>query len=74
MALKHTRGENIFNVFNTVIILSIMVLTLYPLYHILMASFSQSSIYISHRGLMLYPVGTPTLFSYRAVFQNKSIS
>lgn len=38
-----------------------------------MASFSQSNIYISHRGLMLYPVGTPTLFSYRAVLQNKSI-
>lgn len=72
MKIRETRGERVFTVCNTLFMIILMVLMIYPLYYVLMASFSMPSQMAAHRGLLLVPQGFQ-IESYKLVFQNKDI-
>jgi len=64
--------ERIFDMFNMVFLLVIMIITLYPLIYVVIASFSSPSAIYQSKGLLLYPLN-PTLEGYELVFRNRSI-
>ena len=68
-----TRGEKIFAYFNYALMIFLAFITLYPMWHILMSSISDPTQVLLHRGLYLWPRGTPQLRGYVLVFQNPNI-
>jgi multiple sugar transport system permease protein/putative aldouronate transport system permease protein len=68
-AIKDTRGDRIFMVFNYLVLTALLVTILYPLIYILSASFSDPRAVTSGR-VWLLPV-EPTLAGYAAIFKNK---
>lgn len=68
---KITAG-NVFDVFNTLFLIFLMVISIYPVLYVLFASLSDPYQLMQHRGLLLKPVGF-TLRGYLLVFQNPSI-
>ncbi len=57
MKIKRTKGEVIFGVINTVFMVVMAFVTLYPLWHVLMASISVPTRIMAHRGLLFKPLG-----------------
>lgn len=72
MVRKKSTGERVFNVFNIILMLAVIVITLYPMYYVLVCSFSDSNQLIGTRGLILGPKGFNTS-AYEAVFNNPNI-
>lgn len=72
MKIKQTPGERAFSIINAVFMVILMVLMIYPLYYVLMASFSMPAQMAAHRGLLLAPKGFQ-VESYKLVFQNPDI-
>ncbi|OWA37686.1 sugar ABC transporter permease [Saccharibacillus sp. O16] len=72
MQIKRTLGEKVFDGFNVLVMLLLIVVTLYPLWHVLNASLSDSSRLLEHRGLLLWPDGF-NLDGYKRVLGNPSI-
>lgn len=70
--MKRTKGEKIFEVFNILFMLFIIAITVYPIYYVIMASFSDSNALMAHKGLMLKPVGFST-YAYENVLKNQSV-
>ncbi|MCI8442681.1 MAG: carbohydrate ABC transporter permease [Provencibacterium sp.] len=72
MAIQRTRGERIFDAVNTIVLFILSAITLYPLLYVLFASVSEPGPLMSHRGLLLAPLGVQWS-AYRLVFQNPII-
>jgi putative aldouronate transport system permease protein len=72
MKTSNSPGSRLFDVLNALFLLSLMVVTLYPMYYVLMASISVPSRFVMHRGLVFYPLGLSSA-SYVAVLQNPNI-
>ncbi|MEK3695963.1 carbohydrate ABC transporter permease [Paenibacillus sp. FSL R10-2199] len=72
MKIKRTLGERLFDSANTLIMLLLIIITLYPLWHVLNASLSDSNRLMAHSGLLLLPDGF-NLDSYKLVLSNPSI-
>ena len=72
MKIKISLGERIFDVVNVIIMLILMVIMFYPLWHVVCSSFSSNSLVLAHEGLLLHPLGFNTE-AYKAVFQNPMI-
>ena len=72
MAIKKSLGERIFNVTNVIIMLLLMIVTIYPIFYVTMASLSSSSDLARHTGLLLHPLGF-NLQAYSMVFANRMI-
>ena len=70
--MKQSTGEKIFNVFNILILSLLVLVCFYPFWYVICASFSKSSLFMSHTGILLKPVGF-SLAAYRKVFENNSI-
>ena len=68
-----SKGYTVFTVFNYIILTFIGLVCLYPLYYVVIASFSDPVKLISHDGLLLLPLKDYTLAGYRMVFQNKLV-
>jgi len=68
-----TRGEKIFSVFNYILMAIIGIVTLYPLWHILMASVSDPLYLLVERGFYLWPKGQIGFRGYTLVFENPNI-
>ena len=56
MKIKATPGERVFQACNYVFLTLLAFVCLYPMWHVLMASFSDSDALIAHSGLLLLPV------------------
>lgn len=69
-----SRGEYIFAVFNYAIMSLICLITIYPLWHIAMASISDPVAVLSHRGFYFLPTGTLNFKGYKLVIENPNIS
>lgn len=69
MKIKRTTGEVVFGAFNTVFMIVIALVTLYPLWHVLVASFSVPTRIMAHRGLLFWPLGYSTE-AYIQVFKH----
>ena len=72
MKIKTSLGQRIFDVFNVFFMLLLIVVMIYPLWHVACASLSDSRVMLSHQGLLLLPKGF-SLDAYRAVFTNKML-
>ncbi len=72
MTIKRTVGEIIFDFINTIIMLALVIITLYPLIHVLFASFSEATQLSQHRGILIHPLGID-FSSYKHVFENPMI-
>lgn len=72
MKIKHTIGERVFNLFNTLLMLLVSLVTLYPMLYVVFASFSQPDLFMLHQGPLWHSIGFSTL-PYQTVFQNASI-
>lgn len=70
---QRTRGEKVFNVFNILILVTLGIVFLIPILHVIFASISEPVRLSTHRGLIMWPLGKPTLEGYRLVFQNNTI-
>lgn len=55
--MRKSVGEKTFDLFNTIFMLLIIVLTLYPFLFVVFASMSDPIEFAQHRGLLLYPEG-----------------
>ncbi|MFU0799900.1 MAG: carbohydrate ABC transporter permease [Xylanivirga thermophila] len=71
-SIKRTKGERVFGVINVIIMTIIMIVTVYPLLHVVFASISDPSRLIKHQGALLAPLGFSNQ-AYKMVFQNPSI-
>jgi putative aldouronate transport system permease protein len=65
--IKETAGSKAFNVINAFFLVVLCVLTLYPMWYCLVASFTSSSYLSSHQGFMLIP-HMFTASAYRLAF------
>ena len=72
MVIKRSAGEKTFSVFNIIFMIFMVVVTLYPLWYVVVCSFSDSAQLLSARGIMLLPKGF-SVASYQAVIQNRNI-
>ena len=72
MAVKQSVGERTFELFNTLFMIILMLIMLYPLLFVAFASLSSPSLMISHKGLLLWPKGF-SLESYKAILNYKMI-
>lgn len=70
--IRRSKGEKAFNVANIVILAIFSLVCLYPVWYVLMASFSDSNLLMQHTGLLIKPVGFSTA-AYTAVFKNPMI-
>ena len=72
MKVKRSRGERIFSVFNYIFLSLIMLICLYPVWYVVVASFSDSNMLTQHTGLLLKPAGW-SVEAYNKVFKNPMI-
>lgn len=70
--IKRTLSDRVFDTINVVFMLLLVVATLYPFYHVIMASLSDSNKLIAHQGLLLGPLGF-SLDAYERVLANPNI-
>jgi putative aldouronate transport system permease protein len=73
MKFKLNFGEQIFNVFNYLFMVGIVVLMLYPLLYVLFASLSKPDALVSSRGMLWGPLGF-SIDAYTRVFDNPMIA
>lgn len=71
-AIRKTPSERTFDIINYTLMILLVIVTLYPMLHVLFASFSSPSLLSAHRGALLAPLGFST-DAYRTVFANPSI-
>ena len=69
MVIKKTFGEKIFDVFNIILMLILVVVTLLPFLHVIFSSFSSSKYIMQTKGLMLWPKGFNTK-AYELALEN----
>lgn len=72
MKIKESFGERVFQVFNYIFLGLIAFVCLYPMWHVLMASFSDSTALTAHSGLLLWPIEF-SLDAYKRVLSNQNI-
>lgn len=71
--IKKTKGEIIFNIFNYIFLSILIIICLYPIYYVVVASLSKSDLLMQHSGILLKPVGF-SLEAYKKVLKNPMIS
>lgn len=70
--IKAGKGWRVFNVCNIIFMICIIVVMFYPIWHVLMASFSNSGLLMKNNGLLLRPAGF-SLSAYQYVARNPMI-
>ena len=72
--MKHnTRASKMFDAFNIILMIIIMIITVYPFYYVVMCSLSEPSMLIGDKGLMLLPKSF-SLKAYQLVLENPNIA
>lgn len=72
MKIKRSKGERAFSVFNYIFLTFIMLICFYPVWYVIVASFSDSNLLMQHSGLLFKSLGFNT-DAYMKVFQNPMI-
>ncbi len=73
MLNKRSAGEILFDVFNILFMILVMLVTLYPFIYVFFSSMSNAGLLMQHRGLLIRPLGGVHLDAYREVFKNPMI-
>lgn len=72
MKIKQTRGDRIFDIINYTVVTFLMIITLYPIVYVAVASISDPMIVAQSGGIMLWPQGIQ-FEGYRRVLANPEI-
>lgn len=72
MKIKKSPAEKAFTVFNYILLTFIILICLYPVWYVLAASLSNSSLLMQHAGVLIKPLGFST-GAYKKVFDNPMI-
>ena len=72
MVVKKTIGERIFSVFNTLFLIAMVVICVYPFWYVITCSLSDSRLLMGNRGVMVLPKGFSTA-AYKSVLNNPNI-
>lgn len=72
MKIKRTAGKVVFDIFNYSFMCLLIVVTLYPIWYIFAASFSDGTEFMKHTGLLLKPVGF-SVEAYKMMIKNPMI-
>ncbi len=70
--IRRSKAQNIFEVFNYILMVLIMFTMLYPILHVIFASFSDANALMAHEGALLHPLGFSNA-AYKMVFKNPMI-
>lgn len=70
--MKPTTGQKVFQIFNNIFLLLLSLVMLYPMWHVVMASLSDSGELMAHRGVLLAPLAANTN-AYKLMSQNPMI-
>lgn len=70
--MKPTAGQKVFQIFNNIFLLLLSLIMLYPMWHVVMASFSDSGELMAHRGALLAPLA-PNVNAYKLMSRNPMI-
>ena len=70
--IKTSLGSKIFDIINVIVMFGLMLITFYPMVHILFASFSGGNALLAHTGLLFWPVDF-SLEGYKMVFKDPMI-
>lgn len=70
--MKQSLGSRIFDIVNVLLILGLILIVIFPLLHVVMASFSDPYRFVQHEGMLMLPDGFSTA-AYEAVLKNKNI-
>lgn len=73
MKIKRKMSEHVFDVFNVLFLSFIVIISLYPIWHAAMASFSSNAEVMRHQGAILYPLGKMNVGAYKVVFENPAV-
>lgn len=68
-----TVGDRIVDVIVYTVCVMVALASIVPMWHVLMSSLSDGRSLMAHEGLVLWPVGTPTLDGFRHIFSNSGI-
>lgn len=71
--MKDVKKISLFNIVNTIIMLLVILVTAYPFYHVLVASFSDPTAVSTHTGLLLLPLKPLSTKAYEVVLGLPSI-
>lgn len=72
MKIKESLGYRTFTVANTLFLILLSVVMIYPMLYVAFASFSNPDMFLRHEGLLLYPLGA-NLETYKRVLENTMI-
>ncbi|MFE6073829.1 carbohydrate ABC transporter permease [Paenibacillus sp. NPDC057886] len=72
MKYRKTMGNRMFDLFNYSLLTLLTLACLYPILHIVFASFSDPARLVAHKGLLLKPLGF-TLDGYKLIFKDNSL-
>lgn len=72
MKIRKSIPERVFNVFNIIFMIGLMIITVYPFWYVLCGSFSDPGKLIAFKGLLVKPVGF-SLDGYISVMKNQEI-
>ena len=71
--IRRSWGEIVFDNFNIIFMIGLIIITLYPFIYVVLASISEPAEIAAHRGILLTSKGFQ-IEAYKAVFQNKDIT
>lgn len=71
-AIRKSTGDKVFDTVNVLILLALCFVTLYPMWYVICASFTNSNYLTTHPGAIFWPVGFNT-GSYKMAFQHPLI-
>lgn len=72
MVSNKNLSSRVFDVFNIICMIGIIIITFYPMYYVAVCSISDAQLLMGTRGLLLLPKGL-SLSAYQAVFNNPNI-
>lgn len=72
MKIRITTGERVFTVFNTIVLLALGFIALYPFAYVVFASLSHPNALYMNEGMLLFPL-KPTLAAYKLVLKDPRI-
>lgn len=70
--MRKSKGKIIFDIFNYVLMIMLVIITIYPFLYVIFASFSDPAELIKLNGILLRPAGF-SLEGYKAVISNREI-
>ena len=70
--IKMSTGERVFNVFNVIFMFVMMFVMFYPMWHVVVASFSKAGDLLQHNGVLLKPIGF-TFDAYKSMLKHPLI-